>query len=52
LQAVFSFRMRIENWELNIDQILPSPRSAKLFLREFIPNSLSPSIAGVSAGAG
>jgi hypothetical protein len=30
----FSFRMRIENWELNIGQILPSPHSAKLFLRE------------------
>jgi len=27
----FSFRMRIENWELNIGQILPSPHSAKLF---------------------
>ncbi len=23
-----------ENWELNIGQILPSPQSAKLFLRE------------------
>src|SRR5205809_5168432 len=30
----FSFRMRIENWELNIGQILPSLHSAKLFLRE------------------
>src|SRR6266566_761509 len=30
----FSFRMRIEHWELNIGQILPSPHSAKLFLRE------------------
>ena len=29
----FSFRTRIENWELNIGQILPSPHSAKLFLR-------------------
>src|SRR5881397_2526130 len=29
----FSFRMRIEHWELNIGQILPSPHSAKLFLR-------------------
>ncbi len=29
----FSFRMRIEHWELNIGQI-PSPHSAKLFLRE------------------
>jgi len=27
-------RMRIENWELNIGQILPSLHSAKLFLRE------------------
>src|SRR5437016_11493186 len=27
----FSFRMRIEHWELNIGQILPSPHSAKLF---------------------
>ena len=27
------FRMRIEHWELNIGQILPSPLSAKLFLR-------------------
>ena len=26
--------MRIENWELNIGQILPSLYSAKLFLRE------------------
>jgi len=26
--------MRIEHWELNIGQILPSPHSAKLFLRE------------------
>src|SRR5437667_10476811 len=30
----FSVRMRIEHWELNISQILPSPHSAKLFLRE------------------
>ena len=30
----FSLRMRIENWELNIGQILPSPHSAKSFLRE------------------
>ena len=30
----FSFRMRIENWELNIGQILPGLHSAKLFLRE------------------
>ena len=30
----FSFRMRIEHWELNISQILPSPHSAKLFLRK------------------
>src|SRR5437867_8966983 len=29
----FSFRMRIEHWELNIGQTLPSPLSAKLFLR-------------------
>ncbi len=27
-------RMRIEHWELSIGQILPSPHSAKLFLRE------------------
>src|SRR5437867_13422873 len=30
----FSFRMRIENWELNIGQILTSLHSAKLFLCE------------------
>src|SRR5205809_5511179 len=30
----FSFRIRIENWELNIRQILPSLHSAKLILRE------------------
>ena len=30
----FSFRTRIEHWELNIGQILPSLHSAKLFLRE------------------
>src|SRR6266702_2676272 len=30
----FSFRMRIENWELNIGQILPSLHSAKLFFSE------------------
>jgi hypothetical protein len=29
--------MRIENWELSIGQILPSPHSAKLFLREPLP---------------
>jgi len=29
-----SHRMGIEHWELNIGQILPSPYSAKLFLRE------------------
>ena len=26
----FSFRMRIEHWELNIGQILPSPHSAQV----------------------
>src|SRR2546427_445604 len=27
------WHLRIENWELSIGQILPSPHSAKLFLR-------------------
>src|SRR5438552_13224648 len=38
----FSFRMRIENWELNISQILPSLHSAKSFWRELLENQSAP----------
>jgi len=34
------FRMRIEHWELNIGQMLPSLHSTKLFLREQILGSI------------
>src|SRR5437773_12492449 len=34
LGTIRFFRMRIENWELRIGQILPILHSAKLFLRE------------------
>src|SRR5437016_7607037 len=34
----FSFRMSIEHWELNIDQILPSPRPRRRDMRTNEPH--------------
>src|SRR5438876_3757779 len=49
-QMFHRFRMRIEHWELNIGQILPSPLSAKLFLRGplAIPNYWAKPLPGAN----